>query len=262
MKYLETKLNVIQEVEPITTITISTAIVISHLVTLLLVTSSIIKQTKVSKKYSKQINRILKSGNKWIVHIYASPTPNAFSFGFGRHLFLTSTVVKILTDDEINSILLHEAYHSSKKHIVKELAYKYPFYYIVVFVIMNSVTSGIMFPLVFLAIFILDKVGDIAFDITIARRMEYNADSYAAKHGYGQELISALDKISNWIEAHTRKKCGKWCQIIRTLDKVISDHPSYKKRVENILKHTTQLAKVLKTKNFGKIKEFVIKMWK
>lgn len=254
----------IQEIEPITTVAlgVATIAVLSNFIMLLFGSSGIINAVKVDKSLSKRINEILKSGNKWIVHIYPTKEPNAFSLGFGKHIFVTTKLTELLNDDEVVAVLLHEAYHSSKKHTPKQLAYKYPLYYLVALLGSTLLTSTALIPLAILAMFIAHNVGDIVYDITIGRKMEYNADSFASKQGYGKQLISAFSKMEKWAISTIKKKpCGRWCKIINKIDKAIDEHPDDRKRVENILRHTTELGKVLKTKSFGKIKGFVIKMW-
>ena len=270
MKHLDDHLNhiqedTIQEIDPITgAVAVGSLMVIANFVALLLGASGLIKSIKVDKTLSDRINKILDSGNKWIVHIYPTSDVNAFSLGFGRHIFVTTTLLKALSKEEVDAVLLHEAYHSDKKHTIKDMAYKYPMFYLLAFIAAGLVATGnvAMLALAIPAMFIADKVGKIVYDIIVARRMEYNADSYAAKKGYGQELISALKKLESWAKAHSKNQsCGRWCQIVNKIDTAIDEHPSDKKRIENILRQTPQLAKVLKTRSFGKIKDFVTKAW-
>lgn len=253
----------IQEFDPLTTaLGIGSVMVIANLVTLMMGASGIISSVKVDKKLTDKLNKLLNSGNKWIVHIYPTKDPNAFSLGFGRHIFVTTELLKILDADETDAILLHEVYHSSKKHTYKNLAYKYPLFYLVAFLGASIFATGAVPILAFLAMFIANKVGDIIWNITFGRKMEYNADSYAAKLGYGKQLISAFGKIQKWVRSKTKKQsCDKWCQVITKIDSSIDEHPEWKNRVENILKNTKELSKAVKTKSFGKIKDFIMKAW-
>ncbi len=268
MKQLDKQLDIIQkdtlqEIDPITTtLALGTIVLISSLVMLLIGATTIINSVKVDKTLSKRLNKILNSGNKWIVHIFPTKEANAFSLGFGKHVFVTSQLLKILSPDEIDSILLHEVYHSQKKHAYKQLAYKYPLFYLVIFIGTSILTTPVVPILAILAMFIANTVGDIVFKITFGRKMEYNADSYAAKLGYGKQLISAIEKLKQWAKANSKnQKCGRWCKIINKINSSIDEHPEWHKRIENILKNTKELTKVLKTKSFGKIKDFITKEW-
>ena len=262
----DTYLSDIQEVtDPITiTLGFGTAMIIANLIVLAMSSASVIGQVKVDKKLSDRLNKILNSGNKWIVHIFPTKDPNAFSLGFGKHIFVTTELLNILNADEVDSILLHEVYHSSKKHTYKQLAYKYPLFYLIAFIGSTFAVTGspIFFSLGLLAMFITNKIGDIVYDISVSRRMEFNADSYATKYGYGKQLISSFDKLKKWaINNSKNQHCDKWCKIINKLDRAIDKHPAKQKRVENILKQTKKMDEAMKSKQFGKIKEFVMKAW-
>ncbi len=253
----------IQEMDPITisVLAFGSLMVITNLVMLFLSSASLIRSTKVNKPLSEKVNKILNSGNKWIVHNYATKDPNAFALGFGRHIFITSGLLKILDNDEIEAILLHEIYHNEKKHTPKNLAYKYPLYYLIAF-IGTTVIAANTFILAFIAMYIATNIGDIVFRITAARKMEYNADSYAAKQGYGRQLISAFKKIEQWAKTKIKvKKCDRVCQVVGKIDKAIDEHPEAQKRIENILRHTNELEKAIRSKSFKKIKAFVTKTW-
>ena len=256
----------IQEVDPVTIAVGSLGgaalLLIGQLVLFLLMGANLTRSIKVDKPLSKRINNILKSGDKWIVHIYATKEPNAFSLGMGRHIFITSKLHNLLTDTEADAVLLHEVYHSSKKHAYKQLAYNYPLFSLMLFVFSMAVTLPTALPLAMLILFTINHVGKIAYNVTIGRKMEYNADSFAAKNGYGKELISAFNKMKFWAESKMKNQtCGKICQLVNKIDRAIDEHPSDKKRIENILRHTKELSQALKSKSFKKIKAFVTKFW-
>jgi Zn-dependent protease with chaperone function len=264
-RYLEEiQENTIQELEPITTgtIAIGSAAVIANFIILLTATSSLSKQGKVEPKVSKKINHIMNSGNKWIVHVYPDNFPNAFSLGFGRHLFITSKLLDLLSKDELMAVLLHEVYHSTKKHTYKFLAYKYPLFYLTSLIAMSTAMTTGLFYLGFLAFFIANSVGNIVYNIVFSKRMEYNADSFAVKRGYGKDLISAIAKIGNYVEKITRtQKCGKVCQVIKKIDQVIDAHPAIYKRIRKILEQSDKIYNVVKSNSYGKIKDFITKAW-
>lgn len=253
----------IQEIEPLsTTLIVGTIFVIVHLILFFISAYGIINKISVSKELSMKLNKVLRSGNKWIVHVYKGLEPNAFTFGFGRHIIVSTELLKMLNEREVMAVLLHESYHNMKKHTYKEMAMKYPFFYLCISVIISvGMTSGSIFIIpALLIIYLISKVGGITKDILVGRRMEYNADSFAAKYGYGKELISSLKKINKWVkEELSYQVCGKVCQMMRKIDSAIGEHPLLKNRIENILKDEKNLKKVLVTKSFGKIKSFLLK---
>jgi len=197
------------------------------------------------------------------VHTFPTKDPNAFSLGFGRHIFVTTELLKLLNPDEVDAILLHEVYHSSKKHTYKQLAVKFPLFYLTAF-LGASVTavSGGTVILGIIAMLIANHVGDIVWNITFGRKMEYNADSHAAKLGYGKQLISASKKIQNWVKAKTKnRQCDTLCRVITKINRALDEHPEWQNRVENILRHTKELSKAIKSKSFKITKNFVTKAW-
>jgi len=256
-KYLET----IQEDMGIA-VGIGAAAIVANLTIVFLQSMVLAKTTKVDPKLSKRINNILKSPTKYVVHIMSNPSPNAFALGFGKHMFVTSSLLKLLNDKEIDSILLHEAYHNKSKHTYQDLAYKYTMWSICLGIL--TATGFAFVPGSILAVYILMhimlNIAEIPYRITVGRRHEYNADSYAAQFGYGDYLISAFNKLEKYMEKLVRKQgsqCGAMCQVVNKIDRALDEHPSTKNRVENILKQS----KKLKDASFKKVKDFVIKAW-
>lgn len=262
MNNIDKHLNHIQEIEPITTtLVIGSAYVLVNLITLFAGASEIIRKIEVDENMTNKINNILKS-NEWYVHRYNTNTPSAFSLGFGKHIFFTSELEKILTEKELISVLLHECYHSKNKHTFKDMAFKYPLFYLMTYLCVTSITSTIFWPLALFAVYLVNKISKLAYSIIVSRRMEYNADSYAAKMGYGKELSISLEKISDHSLKYSKSQtCDKWCQLINKIDNSLDEHPSDKKRVENILKHSDKLYKAIKNNNHSKLKNIMTHFW-
>lgn len=137
---------------------------------------------------------------------------NAYFTGIGpkKRIVLFDNLIEKLTTEEIVAVLAHEIGHNKKKHIVKSI-------------ILSSVTSLIMFSLLGFLISSPDlsaamggsqpsfHLGIFAFMILytpislilgigsniMSRKNEYEADAFAAEHGLGDALCSALKKISS-----------------------------------------------------------------
>jgi len=264
MNKLDEHLDRIQEIDPISlNLGVGSAMIIANLILIFMEIRDIKKTTKKSPKHSKMINDVL--GTKdWQVNIVKDPSPNAFAAG-GRYIFLTTALLKHLTDREITAVMLHEAYHNKKKHLWKQLAYDYPFYYLLVYLITTvfaATGAAVVYPayiLGYLAFKIGLAIARIPYKIIIGRKQEYQSDDYAVKYGYGKELISAFKKFEHLIKKYmSGQQCGKLCRVVEKIDKAIDEHPSFKNRIERVLKNK-QTMKGLLSGNFGKIKKSIVK---
>jgi Zn-dependent protease with chaperone function len=258
----EIKNNHLQELDPVLTgtIVVGTIMTVSNVISLISAASALKNNIKVDSKLTKEINDLMDTKDEWIVHVYKTGTPNAFSLGFGRHIFITSGLLKLLSRDEVYAVLLHECWHSKSKHTFKHLAVKYPLFYLSSYVAL-SLGFLIGFPFAALVcLLLLNNISDILLAVTMGRRYEYDADSFAAKMGYGPHLINALKKIKVWSGKVTRQQhCGAVCQIAGKISEAIDEHPSDKKRFEKILKKSEEIKKSL---SFKSIKNFVVKNWR
>ena len=251
----------IQELEPVTTavLYVGTKLLILNFVMFLLMSYSLKKSMKVDKKLTTKINKILKE-SKWVVHIVPDKSPNAFAIG-GNHIFITTGLKKILTEREVEGVLLHEVYHNRDLHIYKKMAYDYPLFYLMVAgAAFITVSTGGNFLLGFLSFILMTKVAKIPYAIIVGRRHERKADEYAVQFGYGKELVNALKKLEKqYLKLMAKKECGKICQLSEKIGEAIDEHPPTKKRIEYILKKADKLKQVLKTMSFKKIRDFVLK---
>lgn len=252
---------ILQEFEPITTgAVIAGGAVIADLITVLLTVSLMRKAIDVDKTWSDRLNSILGT-NDWKVYKIKDKMPNGFSIG-GKHVFITEGLIKMMSRREVEAIMLHEVYHSQAKHMPKKMAYQYPFYYLIVFIAAS--TAMISYPLFGLLIFlILKSVPNIAYALLAGKRHERQADENTIKYGYGNDLISALNKLEAKIKRMAAgKPCGYMCKLINKINEAIDEHPPIKKRVENILKKSKELDKLAKSKNIKGIKKFVMGVFK
>jgi STE24 endopeptidase len=114
-----------------------------------------------------------------------------------------------MTTEEIVSVLAHEIGHYKHKHTLISFFVSMPATLILFFVfglILKSDSLAVAlggtkasFELNALAFSILYSPFSMILDIAtnvLSRRFEYQADNYAASHGYGNQLISGLKKLS------------------------------------------------------------------
>lgn len=140
-----------------------------------------------------------------------STKANAYFTGFGpkKRIVLYDTLINDLGKDEIVAVLAHETGHYKKKHVLTNL-------------VVSILQTG--FTLYLLSLFIKSPllsaalgveqhsfhIGLVAFGILYSpisfilgifmnlysRKAEYQADRFAAKYGYGKELIEGLKKLT------------------------------------------------------------------
>jgi len=258
MTDLNKHLERIQE-DPITVAgVVGTAYLLASFATLLFTAATMSSSLKVDKKLSRQMNKIMDSGNRWIVHEFPDQSPNAFAFGFGRHIFMTTGLRRLLNQREVEAVLLHEISHNKNKDTYKSMAFRHSLFYLITFVGFSIAMATASFPLGFLAFILLINSSSIAEARIIGRRAEIRADDNAIRYGYGKDLASGLKKVDKIIDRmYASKKCGKFCQLERKVSDAIDEHPPIKKRIETILQKTEQLNKILKSRNLQKIKNFL-----
>ncbi|MBE0663507.1 MAG: M48 family metallopeptidase [Bacteroidales bacterium] len=140
-----------------------------------------------------------------------STKANAYFTGFGpkKRIVLYDTLINDLGNDEIVAVLAHETGHYKKKHVLTNL---------VVSIIQTGATLYLLSlfinsPLLSAALGVEQHsfhIGLVAFGILYSpvsfvlgifmnlysRKAEYQADRFAAKYGYGKELIEGLKKLT------------------------------------------------------------------
>ncbi len=140
-----------------------------------------------------------------------STKANAYFTGFGpkKRIVLYDTLMDKMTTDEIVSVLAHEIGHYKHKHTLKNLLISLPtslilFYLLGIFLSSNALAmvlggSTANFHLNLLAFGIIYSPISLVLDIfsnQLSRKFEYQADNFASMHGFGNQLVSGLKKLS------------------------------------------------------------------
>jgi STE24 endopeptidase len=140
-----------------------------------------------------------------------STKANAYFTGFGRkkRIVLYDTIIDQLSTDEIVAVLAHEIGHYNHHDTITNLIMSIIMVTVDMFIFSLLVSnqalpvalggSGKSFALALVAFSLLFTPIDIILNPImnlISRRCEYRADSFAASHGYGVQLISGLKKLS------------------------------------------------------------------
>jgi len=204
----------------------------------------IYSSSKRNKKLEKMLNQI--TGKKYFVRIMNGiEQPNAFCFGgIGKSVFMTDGLVKLLNEREIIAVCLHEVSHIINYDMIKSIA--------------STLGLGGFASLIITKIdkfFYNSKINNInleafLFSITatmvlvlsilsrmyLSRRFEYRSDKYTIRFGYGKDLITALEKVTN--EKYRKNPEIEKSRLVRIMNKIVellSTHPTLQKRVENLL---------------------------
>ncbi len=196
---------------------------------------SLVRTSKFSKKLTEKLRNIT-GNNELNVYIVHAPGYNSFNLG-GNNCYILEDMLIQLNEEEIMAILLHEASHSIDKDvIVQRLKSDVTVIPLVVGLLttMVSIVSPITSLMLFVVIRIMFKLSDSAW----SKKDEYKSDDYAVKHGYGDELISALKKISVLHKVKIKTSCkGLTCNIGRRVNDILSTHPDTRMRIDLILKN-------------------------
>ncbi len=141
-----------------------------------------------------------------------STKANAYFSGLGpkKRIVLYDTLSDSLSVDQIVAVLAHEIGHYKHKHVLKNFIISFPFSLILFYLLGLMLSSNQLamalggaeasFHLNAIAFFVLYTPISMSFDLItniFSRKYEYQADAFAAKYGFGQELIDGLKKLSS-----------------------------------------------------------------
>ena len=176
------------------------------------------KQTPLQEgELRDEIEKFAQKAGFEITNIYVidgskrSTKANAYFSGMGRkkRIVLYDTLIEELSPQEIVAVLAHEIGHYKKRHTLKNFIIAAFAMLIQLYILSLTLTSETMaeamgvaqpaFALSLIAFGILYTPIEMLtglFMNAVSRKAEYEADNFAAKYGLGEELISALKKIS------------------------------------------------------------------
>lgn len=187
-------------------------------------------------RLSKKIRGILKDGKPWKVMIIKDKNPNAFAM-VRPYVFITKGLMDMLTEGEIIAVLLHEAGHITNMDVWSDIISKNAFLAVLLSAVGTMAGPEALAALLLIYYYGGSHIISVIFARTLGRFKERRADSFAAKYGYADEMISALEKLEKWIKKMLAKQqCDKLCQLGRKIGEAMDEHPPVKDRIENILK--------------------------
>lgn len=218
----------------------------------------LIKDTKIDKelttKFNKLMRQIAPDDNKkdWVIRVLKDEVPNAMTFG-GKEIYITSTLLSLLTSRETEAVLLHEVGHVIHLDLLYAAVSQSAFGLIgtlITIYLLKELDSDDPRVAITLILFFLMLAPSTITTILLSKKAEYRADSYAGKLGYSRELISALRKLDkeflNYAKKHKipiqkERNCKTLiCTYIDKLSRILDSHPSTKERLENLAPYIKQ----------------------
>ena len=198
--------------------------------------------TRMSATKSDKLTKLFQStkipSSNFEVYVIKNDSPNAFVMPFtGPKAFITTGLIKQLTDREIVAIMCHEYFHYSNNHNFKLLLQKS---FVLEFTFIFMFWSGMINLQSFIRIIIFwicEYILQTPFNLLFGRKWEYDSDAFATQQGYGKELASGLTKISIEDEKH-KKNCNGLCYILMSIDKFCRVHPDTKDRIRKVLEES------------------------
>lgn len=213
------------------------------------ITSLLTEARKVTSlpHYTKILRKIVKDDDVRALEI-KSKTLNAYNRGT-PDLYITSALMKILTEKEIIAVLLHEYGHYKHKHSDKSVGMFFSSN------ILLAVTAGVILkmsanPALIVLAIVLKKT----IVAKINRTMEYTADNFAVEYGYGEHLASSFRKVEAWIVKNICKTTDRdKCDIVKKRIYIMSTHPPLEKRARVILNKMDVKGIIADPKEFSKV---------
>jgi len=190
---------------------------------------------KLATELSNTIKRILNDGRNWNV-IIVDDDVNEIAFCYGTTtIFISSKLAERYKDDPrlVEAVLLHEVGHIHHYDSFKKMMILLPGIGIFFAMLLSGAPEKLTIGTIIL-MFVLFNLHNAYY----GKKMELNADSFAVKYGYKQDLIKYF-KESKAEEAKIRNKIPRPFRLLydglNKLADIMADHPIMEKRIQAIL---------------------------
>ena len=160
------------------------------------------------------------------------------------YIAITKKAIDISTPQELTAVLLHEIGHAFQ-HVSQLSRYATSFLVKLIFNIQNvsTIRTMVLIPSIISKLLpLLLTTCLISYSISfLNRKEEHDADYFAVKYGYGDDLLSFLDKISPVKKSFEESKFKKWVKKVFRfiIDAVLptwaKEHPEQDERAQHIL---------------------------
>ena len=114
---------------------------------------------------------------------------------FKVNFFISTSLINSINDKELEAVVLHEIGHIKNNHIKSSIVNQMMLLFAIALVLSYMVIFNMINIYILLAIMLV-FVLIVGLEIRITKKQEDEADLYVARYGLGEELISALRKIS------------------------------------------------------------------
>jgi len=191
------------------------------------------------------------------VYMFKADVVNAFNVGTSD-IYYTDKLVKLLrlTEGELIGVCLHEYGHYAGGHM-KTVNITNTATGIVIPILIREITRSMESIYSLILGKIIAAMVNSYLRIIIGKPQEYFSDSYAAKKGYGPQLISVLKKLDQYVrKIHCKDKSTSECDIMMEYASKYDEHPTVKLRVDNIL-NNSKIASLINGKRFGLLVRFL-----
>ena len=240
-RYVETQLNesVLLGISVVISVIYTVIKLIGRLLILPIERDNIEKGGKVLKDYTRKLETIT-NNDELTVYSFKESKPEAFYAG-GNSIFVSTGLTRLLNEKETMGVISHEYGHYKKKHMAKDTSFMTIAAFSILgittplFIYARSILGGWTFIAYILTNVGLSRFINILRNMTVGKRYELEADSYAKKLGYGKELKSALIKMDRFYAKVLCKNLSKEeCKLL--VDPPASDpHPTTDVRAKNLL---------------------------
>jgi len=203
---------------------------------LFLMIAASIGSSKTDKKLSKKINQL--TGKDYDVRIMKGDAPGAYCFGgFTKHIFISSGLIDIMTEREVIAVCLHEASHITSYDSIKILITRMSSVSILsllltkllTFIYKNNKSNLIVILPILLGLIMIFLP-----TLLLGKYNELKSDKSTIKYGYGRDLMSALQKLEEWV-LKNQVKDSKIKMFIHKIQHLYDEHPPIQKRVKKLL---------------------------
>jgi len=177
--------------------------------------------------------------NKKCQRYYGVPNLTYYAMPFAGIVLFDTNLLHELQPDELLAVGAHEFTHIIKKHTTKRFLRIYLLPVVICLILLYVVLIHLGLPAIFVAPPVFLLVASFYINANWSRQEETECDLATVEFGYGEAMISALNKISNLHAVNEKSLLYRllYSPICRLIPK---NHPTFKQRISDIQKAMRQ----------------------